>query len=106
MRLSHIEYPALLLIDIRAVDDDAFEFVQFESSCICQWVCMRGGWIESYVPDSIKSEIRAGVPAPIPMLILLVIYLGKRYWIDVPCTLQKLLSVLEFDVFREELSHG
>lgn len=69
-------------------------------------VCMRGGWIGSYVPDSIKSEIRAGVPAPIPMLKLLVSYMGERHWVDIPCSLQKLLSVLEFDMFREELSNS
>lgn len=32
MRLLHIEYAALLLVDERAVDDNALEFVQFEGS--------------------------------------------------------------------------
>lgn len=36
MRLLHIEYSALLLVDERAVDDDAFEFVQFEGSRLDQ----------------------------------------------------------------------
>ena len=32
MRLPHVEYPALLLVDERTINDDALKFVQFESS--------------------------------------------------------------------------
>lgn len=51
MCLSHIEYPALLLIDVGAVDDDAFEFVQFESSYVCQ--CVYERWMD--------RELRTGL---------------------------------------------
>lgn len=40
MCFLHVEDTSLFLIDVRAIDDDALEFVQFEGSWIMVWLVM------------------------------------------------------------------
>lgn len=62
---------------------------------------MRSSSVRLRVPDSIRSERRAGVPTPMPILreaVSLVWVVGKG---DVPCALQKLFGFFQFDVLCE-----
>ena len=81
MGLFHVEDTPLFLIHVGSVDDDGFKLVQFERSC-CFTVSLVlffefrgvGGGL---VPESIRSDIRAGVPAPMATLFVVVSVMGS-----------------------------
>lgn len=70
---------------------------------------LRKGEGREDVPESIRSDIRAGVPAPMATLFI-VSMLALRYMRGkmnaIPSTFKELLGFCEFDVFGEELADG
>lgn len=52
MCISHIEYPALFLVNVRPVDDNAFQFVQVEGS----WFLMLV-WISHWAGKGTRTRV-------------------------------------------------
>lgn len=52
MRIFHIEYPAFFLVNVRSVDDNAFQFVQVEGS----WF-LKLAWISHWIAKETRTRV-------------------------------------------------
>lgn len=69
MCVLHVKDTALLLVNVRSINDNALQLIQFQVTYAAKLVTALGLFIiAGSLPDSTRSDTRVGVPMPIPIL--------------------------------------